>query len=93
MAEELLSLMGASRFPMTPGNDFAGVVAAVGSGRASGFAIRRARLECDFEDPNTEGPSPWARFSRCGGQIYIVEIFDGAPARSPSPTRIRIDTS
>ncbi len=36
---KLLSLMGASRFPMTLGNDFAGVVAAVGSGRASGFAI------------------------------------------------------
>ena len=35
----LLSLMGASRFPMTLGDDFAGVVAAVGSGRASGFAI------------------------------------------------------
>ena len=35
----LLSLMGASRFPMTLGNDFAGVVAAAGSGRASGFAI------------------------------------------------------
>ena len=35
----LLSLMGASRFPMTLGNDFAGVVAAVGSRRASGFAI------------------------------------------------------
>ena len=35
----LLSLLGASRFPMTPGNDFAGVVAAAGSGRASGCAI------------------------------------------------------
>src|SRR5208282_3809186 len=35
----LLSLMGASRFPMTLGNDFAGLVAAAGSGRASGFAI------------------------------------------------------
>ena len=35
----LLSLMGASRFPMTLGNDFTGAVAAVGSGRASGFAI------------------------------------------------------
>ncbi|MGO9423231.1 alcohol dehydrogenase catalytic domain-containing protein [Roseiarcus sp.] len=35
----LLSLMGASRFPMTLGNDFAGAVATVGSGRASGFAI------------------------------------------------------
>jgi reticulon-4-interacting protein 1, mitochondrial len=32
----LLSLMGASRFPMALGNDFTGVVAAVGSG-ASGF--------------------------------------------------------
>ena len=35
----LLSFMGASRFPMALGNDFAGVVVAVGSGRASGFAI------------------------------------------------------
>ena len=35
----LLSLMGESRFPMALGNDFAGVVAAVGSGRASGFVI------------------------------------------------------
>ena len=33
----LLSLMGASRFPITLGNDFTSVVAAVGSGRASGF--------------------------------------------------------
>jgi NADPH:quinone reductase-like Zn-dependent oxidoreductase len=30
---------GASQFSMTLGNDFAGVVADVGSGRASGFAI------------------------------------------------------
>jgi hypothetical protein len=29
-----------------------------------------------------------------GGLVIIVETFDGArPARSPSPTRIRIDTS
>ena len=35
----LLSFMGASRFPMALGNDFAGVVIAVGSGRASAFAI------------------------------------------------------
>ena len=34
----LLSLMGASRFPMTLGNDFAGAVAAAGA-RASGFAV------------------------------------------------------
>ena len=31
----LLSLMGESRFPMALGNDYAGVAAAVGSGRAS----------------------------------------------------------
>jgi hypothetical protein len=30
----------------------------------------------------------------CGGRMIIVETFEGArPARSPSPTRIRIDTS
>jgi reticulon-4-interacting protein 1, mitochondrial len=34
----LLSLMGGSRFPMTLGNDFAALVAAVGSGRAA-FAL------------------------------------------------------
>ena len=35
----LLALMGASRFPMALGNDFSGVVAAVGSERAPAFAI------------------------------------------------------
>jgi NADPH:quinone reductase-like Zn-dependent oxidoreductase len=34
----LLSLMGASRFPMTLGNDFAGAVVTLGA-RASGFAV------------------------------------------------------
>jgi len=34
----LLSLMGASRFPMTLGNDFAGTVVAVGTGCVSAFA-------------------------------------------------------
>jgi hypothetical protein len=30
----------------------------------------------------------------CGGRMIVIERFDGArPARSPSPTRIRIDTS
>ena len=53
-----------------------------------------AEAECDFEDPNTEGPSPGRRCPCCGGRMIIVETFDGAPpARSPSPTRIRIDTS
>ena len=35
----LLSLFGASRFPMTLGNDFAGAVVAVGPGGASAFAV------------------------------------------------------
>jgi NADPH:quinone reductase-like Zn-dependent oxidoreductase len=35
----LLSLLGASRFPMTPGNDFAGTVVAAGTACASAFAI------------------------------------------------------
>jgi hypothetical protein len=53
-----------------------------------------AETEYDFEDPNTEGPSPGRRCPCCGGRMIIVETFDGArPARSPSPTRIRIDTS
>jgi hypothetical protein len=53
-----------------------------------------AETDCDFEDPNTEGPSPGRRCPCCGGRMIIVETFDGArPACSPSPTRIRIDTS
>jgi hypothetical protein len=53
-----------------------------------------AETDCDFEDRNTEGPSPGRRCPCCGGRMIIVETFDGArPARSPSPTRIRIDTS
>jgi reticulon-4-interacting protein 1, mitochondrial len=42
----LLSLMGGSRFPMTLGNDFAGVVATVGSRHASGFTPSNAHLPC-----------------------------------------------
>ena len=50
--------------------------------------------DCDFEDRNTEGPSSGRRCPCCGGRMILVETFDGArPARSPSPTRIRIDTS
>jgi len=36
----LLSLMGASRFPMTLGNDFAGTIVAVGE-RVTAFAVLR----------------------------------------------------
>ena len=35
----LLSLLGASRFPLTLGNDFVGTVVAVGPGAASSFAV------------------------------------------------------
>ncbi len=36
--QRLLSLMGASRYPMTLGNDFSGTIATLGA-RASGFAV------------------------------------------------------
>ena len=53
-----------------------------------------ADMDCDFEDRDTEAPSPARRCPCCGGRMIIVETFEGArPARSPSPTRIRIDTS
>jgi hypothetical protein len=42
----------------------------------------------------TEPPSPAHRCPCCGGRMIIVETFEGQrPARSPSPNRIRIDTS
>jgi Putative transposase len=41
-----------------------------------------------------ETPSPARRCPCCGGRMIIVETFEGArPARSPPPSRIRIDTS
>jgi len=53
-----------------------------------------AETDCDFEDRNTEGLSSGRRCPCCGGRMIIVETFEGVrPARSPSPTRIRIDTS
>ena len=54
-------------------------------------APERSRAEADSE---AETPSPARRCPCCGGRMIIVETFEGArPARSPSPTRIRIDTS
>jgi hypothetical protein len=45
-------------------------------------------------DSDAEPPSPASRCPCCGGRMIIVETFEGArPARAPSPTRIRIDTS
>jgi hypothetical protein len=45
-------------------------------------------------DSQAETASPVRRCPCCGGRMIIVETFEGArPVRSPSPTRIRIDTS
>jgi hypothetical protein len=45
-------------------------------------------------DSETEAPSPARRCPCCGGRMIIVETFEGLrPARSQSPSRIRIDTS
>ena len=45
-------------------------------------------------DSDAEGPSPARRCPCCGGRMIIIETFEGArPARSSSPSRIRIDTS
>jgi hypothetical protein len=48
----------------------------------------------DEADSEAEQPSAPRRCPCCGGRMFVVETFDGAhPARPPSPTRIRIDTS
>jgi Putative transposase/Transposase zinc-binding domain len=50
-----------------------------------------AQAEADSE---TETLSPARRCPCCGGRMVIIETFEGArPARSPSSTRIRIDSS
>jgi reticulon-4-interacting protein 1, mitochondrial len=73
----LLSLMGASRFPMTVGNDFAGVVAAVGSGRASGFAI--GERVYGAKPPSRDGTHAshgrcHSKFSSCPGCVSLGAI-------------------
>ena len=45
-------------------------------------------------DNGAESPAAEHRCPCCGGRMIVIETFDGArPARSPSPTRMRIDTS
>ena len=45
-------------------------------------------------DSDAEPPSSFLRCPCCGGRMVIVETFEGPrPARSPSPSRIRVDTS
>ena len=49
---------------------------------------------CAETDSKAEDVSPPRRCPCCGGRMFIVETFPGPrPARSPSPSRIRIDTS
>ena len=51
----------------------------------------RAHAEADSQ---AETASPLRRCPCCGGRMIIVETFEGPrPWRSPSPTRIRIDSS
>jgi len=49
---------------------------------------------CAEADSEAETASPVRRCPCCGGRMIIVETFEGPrPARSPPPSRIRIDTS
>ncbi len=58
---------------------------------ASEVSPQSAHAEADSE---TETPLPARRCPCCGGRMIIIEMFEGPrPARSPSPIRIRIDTS
>ena len=58
---------------------------------AAESAPQRPRPEVDSEAENI---LPARRCPCCGGRMIIVETFEGGrPARSPSPTRIGIDTS
>ena len=58
---------------------------------ASTAPPERERAEADNE---TETPPTARRCPCCGGRMIIVETFEGTrPAQSPSPSRIRIDTS
>jgi Putative transposase/Transposase zinc-binding domain len=58
---------------------------------ASEDAPQRSRAEAGRE---AEDVAPARRCPCCGGRMIIVETFEGPrPARSPSPSRIRIDTS
>jgi hypothetical protein len=54
-------------------------------------APQSSRREADNQ---AEDVSPARRCPCCGGRMLIVETFQGPrPWRSPSPSRIRIDTS
>jgi Putative transposase/Transposase zinc-binding domain len=72
---------------------FAGAVRAANIERARQLLAAPERPPAEA-DNDAEAPSPAHRCPCCGGRMIIVETFEGArPARSSSPSRIRIDTS
>ena len=76
---------------------FAGAVRASNIERARQAARRvrgSTRALARRADGEAEAVSPARRCPCCGGRMIVVETFEGPrPARSPSPSRIRIDTS
>ena len=57
-------------------------------------AAKNAPQPAREADSQTADVSPARRCPCCGGRMIIVETFEGPrPWRSPSPSRIRIDTS
>ena len=60
----LLSLVGASRFPMTLGNDFAGTIVAAGKGLRTNFRGRRSRLRSQACFPGRLAYLPSSREGR-----------------------------
>jgi hypothetical protein len=75
---------------------FAGAVRADNIERARQLlaAAENAPQPSREADSQAEDGSPARRCPCCGGRMIIVETFEGPrPWRSPSPTRIRIDSS
>jgi len=75
---------------------FAGTVRArnIERARQALAASERAPQRSCAEDCGAKAPAPARRCPCCGGRMLVVETFESArPARSPPPSRIRIDTS
>ena len=78
---------------------FAGAVRAQNIERARHLLAATAATENAPEpspaeaDSQAEDVSPARRCPCCGGRMIIIETFEGARPRSPSPSRIRIDSS
>ena len=76
---------------------FAGAVRADNIERARHLlaaAENAPQPSCAEADSQAEDVSPARRCPCCGGRMIVVETFEGPrPWRSPSPSRIRIDSS